>query len=129
MVADFNKKRNTESSGNKILFQAVGTLVLIILVILIIADFRIYQKKKELISQISSYQKQIADIKKNSQTLKDEIANSDNPNYLEKIAYEQGMVKAGEKEIIFVAPSATPKPGVKTENFWAAALSWIKSKF
>lgn len=118
---------------NKALFQGVGTIIIIFLAILVIADVRIYLKKHELVSQIDSYKKQIEEIQKSSQTLKEEIANSDNPNYLEKIAYEQGMVKAGEKEIIFMAPTPGPTPGPAKQNFWAASLgqlwNWIKSKF
>jgi cell division protein FtsB len=98
---DFNKKANREFFNNKLLFKTVGILFIAGIVVLILADFRIYQKKQELASQVAAYQKQIEDIKKSSQTLKDEIANQDNKDYLEKIAYEQGMVKAGEKEVIY----------------------------
>ena len=89
MVADFGKKGNREFFNNRLLFKAVGILFIAVIVVLIFADFKIYQKKKELAAQITAYQKQIEDIKKSSQTLKDEIANQDNKDYLEKLAYEQ----------------------------------------
>ena len=117
----------------------LSIFVLIIIFVLILADFKIYQKKQELNSQISAYQKQIEDIKKSSQTLKDEIANGDNVDYLEKIAYEQlGEQKPGEKEVIFITPPEKPKTVVAPQNFWDArawlgwlgwSWSWIKSKF
>ena len=133
MVSDFNKKRNREVVKNKILFQAGGVLLIIIVATFIVADFKIYQRKRDLALQIDSYKKQIEEIKKNNETLKEQIANSDNSEYLEKIAYEQGMVKKGEKEVIFVMPEQKPAQPSAQNNFWPSWLSgawnWIKSKF
>ena len=60
---DFNKKGNREFFNNKLLFKTLGIAFLIIIFSLIFADFKIYQKKQELTSQIDAYQKQIEDIK------------------------------------------------------------------
>lgn len=138
MVANFNKKANKEFFTGKLLFRAIGVLFLAIIGVLIFTDFKIYQKKQELVAQINDYQKQIEDIKNNNQNLKTEIANSDNTDYLEKIAYEQlGQQKPGEKEVIFVMPQKKSPPAVKSENFWSAknwpawlggAWQWLKSK-
>ena len=139
MVADFNKKGNREFFNNNLLFKTVGILFLVGIFILIFADFKIYQKKQELTSQINAYQKQIEDIKKSSQTLKNEIANSDSVDYLEKIAYEQlGEQKPGEKEVIFITPQEKSKTAAGLANFWdiklwvgwmAQSWNWLKSKF
>lgn len=135
---DFNKKANREFFNENLLFKTAGILFLVVIIVLIFADFKIYQKKQELTSQINAYQKQIEDIKKSSQTLKDEIANSNNTDYLEKLAYEQlGEQKPGEKEVIFVAPKEKTKTAQKPQNFWdvklwsgwlSGAWQWIKSK-
>ena len=134
MVADFKKKQKPEFSKNKIAFQVAGILFLIIIVILIVSDIRIYQRKRELMLQIDNYKKQIENIKKSSQNLKDAIANSNNPDYIEKIAYEQlGEQKPGEKEVIFTAPPKKPSETAKSDNSWTSWMSqswnWIKSKF
>ena len=139
MIADFNKKQKTGFSADKIAFQMAGILFLVIILVLAFADFKIYKKKQELTSQINNYQKQIQSIKQNNQTLKNEIANSDNIDYLEKIAYEQlGQQKPGEKEIIFVSPQDKTIPSSQSQNFWdnkswfgwlSESWSWIKSKF
>lgn len=133
MVSDFNKKRNREVLKNEILFQAGGVLLIIIIATFIVADFKIYQRKQGLVSQIDSYKKQIEEIKKNNETLKEQIANSNNSEYLEKVAYEQGMVKKGEKEVIFVMPEQKPAQLTAQSNFWPSwiggAWNWIKSKF
>jgi len=137
MVADFNKKGNKEFFTNKLLFQTIGIMFLVVVVILIFIDFKMYQKKRELIYQINDYQKQIEDIKKNNQTLKNEIVNSDNKDYLEKIAYEQlGEARPGETVYSFVIPQEKPKITTETKSFWELWLgqlsngfNWIKSKF
>jgi len=139
MVADFNKKRNRDFFNKKLLFQVIGIIFLVAIIVLISADYKIYQKKQELASQIDAYKKQIEDIKKSSQTLKDEIANSDNPDYLEKIAYEQlGQARPGETVYSFVSSQEKPKATQKPQNFWDIKLwsswlseswSWLKNKF
>lgn len=134
----FNRKGNRKFFTDKLLFKTVGIIFLVGIPVLIITDFRLYQKKHELVSQIEAYKKQIEDIKKSSQILKDEIANFDNKDYLEKIGYEQfGQARPGETEYMFVdsiknqQENATP---VK-RNFWDAKSwfgwlsGWIKNAF
>jgi len=138
MVADFAKKRNKEFFSRELLFKSLGVALIIIVILLLLVDFKMYQRKQEMSSQINALQKQIEDIKKSSQTLKDEIANSNSTDYLEKIAYEQlNQQKPGEKEIIFVAPQEKSKTTAIPESLWnikswlgwfSNAWVWIKSK-
>jgi cell division protein FtsB len=139
MIADFNRKQKASFSTDKIAYQIAGILFIIIIAVLCVADVKIYQKKKELSLQIEGYKKQIEDIKNSSQTFKNEIANSSNQDYIEKIAYEQlGEQKSGENEIIFITPPAKVQTVSVSNNFWDAnawigwfsdAWSWIKGKF
>lgn len=137
MVSDFDKKENRGFFNKKFLLKTVGIMFLIAIFFLIVADVKIYQKKQQLISQINNYKKQIEDIKKSSQTLEDEIANSNNQDYLEKLAYEQlGEQKPGEKEVIFVMPEEKLKQDATPQSFWnnfssrlSGAWNWIKSIF
>jgi cell division protein FtsB len=139
MLADFNKKQKMEMGANKIAFQIAGTLFLIAVVVLVFANYKMYQKKNQLAAQINNYQEKIKNLKQSSQTLKNEIANADNIDYLEKIAYEQlGQQKPGEKEVIFIMPDKKADASLNTDNAWSfksfgAWLSgtwqWIKSKF
>ena len=134
MVANFNKKQKSEPTMEKVAFQVVGILFLIIIVVLIFSDIKMYQKKKELLSEISNYKKQITDIQNSSQNLKNDIANQNNQDYIEKIAYEQlGEQKPGEKEVIFVAPPKKADASQQIQNPWydwiANSWNWIKSKF
>ena len=137
MVADFKKKQKGDSSENHNIFQVVGIVFMVIIVVLAFSDIKIYQKKRELALQVANYKKQIAGIKENNQKLKAEIANSDNVDYLEKIAYEQlGQQKPGEQEVIFINPQKKADTAVKQQNFLGATSAWfsdtwgwIKSKF
>ena len=134
MVTNFNKKQKTEPPVEKIALQIAGILFLIIIVVLIFADIKMYQRKKELIGAINNYEKQIANLKSSSQTLKNDIANQNNPDYIEKIAYEQlGEQKPGEKEVIFVTPPKKVAATVDVQSPWydwiANSWNWIKSKF
>lgn len=129
---DFTKKQNRKTLSDKFLFQAIGVIFLAAIIVLIFLDFKIYQKKNDLNSQVNDYQKQIEDIEKSSQNLKGKIANTNNTDYLEKIAYEQlGQQRPGEKEVIFIAPTKKAEITQSPENFWNKFLnwiSWIKSK-
>ena len=139
MVSDFNKKGNREASNNDLLFKTVGILLLIFVAFMIVEDIKIYQKKRELATQINNYKKQITDIKNSSQTLKNEIANSNNTDYLEKLGYEQfGETKPGETEYMFVKASKKAETISSSQNLWdpkmwSADLSqfwnWIKDNF
>mgnify|MGYP005856135635 CR=1 FL=1 len=104
--------------------------------VLFLADFRIYKKKKELKIQLDSYQSKIEELEDNNKSLNDQITNIDNEEYLEKIAYEQGMVRVGEKGIIFISPEAEQNEAPEVENIWddfagwlSGRWNWIKSKF
>jgi len=136
MVADFHKKVNSEFFSRQLMFKTIGIIFLLVVLVLAVADYKIYQKKKELAAQIIIYQKEISDIKNSSQTLKNEIANSNNTDYLEKLGYEQfNETKPGETEYMFVKPGDKTKPAAVKQNFWdvkswlSNAWQWIKSRF
>ena len=118
-------------------------MFLVLILVLVVADIKIYQKKRELNSQIRNYREQIADIKKNSQTLKDEIANANNTDYLEKLGYEQfDLARPGETEYMFVTLSDKAEEisnqNLDSKNLWdvgswtswiSQKWNWIKSRF
>lgn len=136
MVSNFSKKGNKDFPIKKFWLQAGAIFFVMAIIALAIADFKIYQKKQELISKVESYKKKIEDIKESNQALQEEIGNSDNPEYLEKIAYEQGMVKKGEKAVVFLAPEQKIETLENKKSFWnnftgwlSMSWGWIKSKF
>jgi len=133
MVTDFTKKRNKEVIVKRYLFQGLGILFVFIVFALIVADIKIYEKKEKLQGQIEMYKKQIEDIKKSNQVLKEEIANVDNKDYLEKLGYEQlSQARPGETEYMFVKLDQKVETAMAQENkksFIEKIFNWIKSKF
>ena len=84
-----------------------------------------YLEKRSLNKEIVYYQKKIEDIKNSSEKLKEEIANADNKEYLEKIAYEQGMMKAGERGVVFIMPEEEENEIVEKKNILQRFSLWI----
>lgn len=135
IIMDFNKKQ--KGGLLKEFFLRLGAFFVIVIVIfLIIADIRIYNQGRELKDRISKYESRISEIKEQNKKLENEIANSDNPDYIEKVAREeQGMQKEGETAVSFVFPqNASPKNAPAAGEFenldWLASLiNWIKGLF
>ena len=136
---DLRKKGKRSFFNKDLLYKTVGIIFILGILVLAVGDMRIYQKKQELTDQVSLYQKKIEDIKKSSQALKDEIANSNNVDYLEKLGYEQfDRTRPGETEYMFVGAIKKIQDVPKTNNQWSIkymsgwfvnAWQWIKSKF
>jgi cell division protein FtsB len=135
MVSDFEQKENRKFFNKSLLYRTMGVVFLVAIVVLVVADIKIYQKKKKLVAKIDVYEKQIENIKKSSQTLRDEIANADNVDYLEKLGYEQfGRVRPGEKEYMFIEPEQKAYVSQEKNSFWGAGWlsgvwQWIKNIF
>jgi len=139
---NFGKKRNRKILSEKIFFEAGVILFLIIIFILVVANFRIYQKRKELISQINFYKQKIEGLQKNIETLKDDITNVNSKDYLEKVGYEKfNQARPGETVYMFVkeqkegiketVPFSPQKEGFfeKIGKFLLNLGVWIKAKF
>lgn len=120
MVADFVKKQKGRDS--QILLKALAIIFVALAVYLIVANIRLYQKKKELVSEIHNYTEQIKKIEDSNKNLQAEIANTGNTDYIEKVAREEGgMQKPGEKVVSFVMPKAqTAKPQPVKSTFLAS---------
>lgn len=139
MVMDFNKKRKRELSQDKFLLKAGGIVLIIIVLALFVVDFRIYKKRQSLLNQIDAYNKQIDEIKQRNVSLKEQITQSDNNDYIEKVGREElNLQKQGEKVVGFIMPEQKPQSQSIKESFWSTSIwfgwigqswSWIRSKF
>ena len=97
------------------------------LVMMLTANFRIYQKKQELNYQIKTLQQKVTDIKKQNDNLTQEIANAQNQAYIEKVAREElDLQKPGEKVFSFVQtqPQVEPAPP-SPKSIWQQFTAWI----
>jgi len=139
MVSNLNKKQKREFSPEKFFLKIGGILFLVVAVVLIFINFQMLRKKQQLALQIEDYTKQIEELENRNETLKEEIINSDNPDYIEKIAREESdMQKPGEKVVSFVEQNPQQKEAQTQENLWNSnfwfgwigqSWNWLKGKF
>ncbi|MDD4111184.1 MAG: septum formation initiator family protein [Clostridia bacterium] len=117
---DFKKKQKRDASFKDFLLKIGLAIISIIFVVLVVADIKIYKKRKSLQLEVAKYQQQIDQLREKNQNLEDKIKNSDNSDYIEKIAREeQGMQRPGEKVVSFITPESK-KEQKQDENVWDA---------
>ncbi len=135
---EFEKKQKGRWLAKNSYYFLAGIVFLIVAAALIFVDFKIYQKKTAYLSQIDYYQKQIQEIEAENEKLKQGIENSDDINYIEKVAREElDMQKPGEKVVGFVMPEQKTQAQAPKDfwisNFLGSWLSgvwqWLKNKF
>jgi len=115
---DFGKKQKARQALRNIFIKSAAFLSLVIVIVLIVADIKIYKQRKKIDNDIVKYQQQIQELQQRSEKLEEEIVNSDNPDYIEKVAREeQGMQKNGETVVSFVASKSSSQiTGVATKT-------------
>ena len=129
-MADFKKKQQI-SPAKKVLFIFGGFLILFVAIFLIIADIKTYQKMKELNAQVENLKNKVAELQNNNSKLQQGISQSDDPEYIEKVAREElDLQKPGETVVSFVASEVqasnnNPPP----KSFWQNWLGWVGNLF
>lgn len=136
---DFGKKQKGSFSRAKFFLKIASVLFLATAILFVFFNFKLNQKKKELLGQIDFYKNQIEAVQKRNAELKEGVAKADDSNYIEKVAREElDMQKEGEKVVAFVMPEKKPVEEKTQQNFWAnnflfgwlsQSWNWIKSKF
>ncbi len=116
---------------NKFLLISGGILILLIIVFLIIANMRIYQKREQLISRVEILKNKIEGIKSKNNDLIEGISNANNDQYTEKIAREElDLQKPGEKVFSFIkAPNEQQQKNENQKNIFQDWLGWISQLF
>lgn len=137
MVTDFQKKKKGEAAG-KIFLHLGGAALMLIAIALIVANIKMYEKRKEFLAQVAGLQHQIQQIKQKNSDLQTGISKSDDPAYIEKIAREElDLQKPGEQAVSFIMAQNAPPQSSGRQNSgtrgWLGWISnswvWIKSKF
>jgi cell division protein FtsL len=127
---DFKKKQKSDLSLHNFWIRSVAIFIIIVMIVLIVADIKIYLKRRQFQVEVSKYENQIKQLKDRNKKLEDEIANSDNIDYIEKVAREeQNMQRPGEKVVSFIMPEKTEDES-DDQNFWDSKnwFGWL-SKF
>jgi len=130
---NFRKKQKEKISLANFFIRVGAIFIICILLFLVITDIKIYQKRKKLQTEIAKYEQQIKEIKLRNAELEERVENSDNPDYIEKIAREeQDMQKSGESVVSFIMPEEKQEieEAKNNMNDWFGQLAnWIKSLF
>ena len=101
-MPDFNKKRN-KNLYRHFLIKLGAVIIAVLVLLVVVADVKVYQRRRELSMQVESLQKKIEELKNKNGGLKEGLAKADDDAYIEKIAREElDLQKPGEKVISFV---------------------------
>lgn len=138
MIPNFRKKKKVNASPASPFFKIGAILFLAFCAMLVFNDVKIIQKRRQLEQQVKNYKKQIQDLEKKNEGLKQGISEQQNQEYIEKVAREElGMQKPGEKVVAFVMPQENQQQGQQEESvlstkFWfgwlSQAWSWLIGK-
>ncbi len=135
MVTHFKKNK---SVSRQIIFKLGAFFVILVVVILIIADIRLYDRKKLVDAQTQALQGKIQSMQDQNDALKEKISNTDNSQYIDKVAREDfDLQKPGEKVVSFIVPqsqpqevNSAPKSGFQIWLGWVSgSWNWVKGLF
>ena len=129
MVADFKKKKS--HSPYQRLWLSVGLAALaVLLVCLVVADVKVYQKRKELNAQVSGLQQKVQSLKAQNANLQEGLARQNDDTYIEKVAREQlDLQQPGETVVSFVKPDGQAPTAPVQKNNWQAAIGSALNAF
>ncbi len=137
MVSDFLRKQKRDPRRQLFIIMG-GVFILFIVIVLVIANVKIYQKKQKYITQIEDLKKKIQELQDKKVSLNEGIQNANNQIYIEKVAREElDLQKPGENVVSFIKSTDNqPKQGNNNNifqlwiagigNFWNSVVSWFK---
>lgn len=124
------KRRKKKKSIQGIFFPIlVIFFVVSITALLLVSNFKIREKRKELLSQIETVKKEIQNLEKKNQEMKAGISESQTQDYLEKEAREKlGLKKPGEEVVAIKKIQTEEKPTEQKEekSLWQKFLEFFQ---
>ena len=129
MIADFRKNQKKDP-WNIVVWNIIGLVLLCAVVFLVIADVKMYQRRKILNTQIESLKNKIQNLQKENTTLNESMLRGDDNEYIEKIAREEfDLQQPGEKVVSFTAPQHQEQHDSEQKNIFGVWLSWFSGWF
>ena len=121
------KKNRKEVFQNVFFAIFLGVLTLGFIAFFVVSDFRITQRRKEMLGQINSLQKEIQAVQEKSAKLAEGISQSEKDAYWEEKIREQGYKKPGEEQVVILPPQdSSSTPSKEQNNFWQKILDIFK---
>jgi len=121
------KKIKKENSFQNIFFSVLIAIFLFGMVgFLIISNFKINQRRSELLGQISSLEEEIQELEEKNKELQAGISNTETESFWEEKLREQGYKKPGEEAVVVLPPEEqSPTSTQETKSFWQKFLDKI----
>ena len=126
------KRQKTKKSVFPTIFKYFAVLfVLAIVFSLISSNFKLYQKRAALGSQIEELTKKIKEIEEKNQEMKAQISKSQSKEYLEEVAFEKLNLKPKGAEVGVIIPIQENKQEKtpKEKSFWEKILGPVRNLF
>ena len=123
------RKFKRGDSRQEIIFSVLFiSLFFLAIGFLIISNWRINQRRSELISQIRNLQEEIQALEKKNQELKTGISQASSESHLEEVARESfGLKKPGEEVTVILPPPEEEKEAKEEEKgVWERILEKLK---
>ena len=129
MLSRFKKKK--QKHPHAIVPIVLGGICLLLVAgVLVVANLRMYQKKRELDYQIKSLENKIQGMRQKNTQLEQGIAKSDDEQYIEKVAREElDLQKPGEQVVSFVQTGVEVEAAGAQQTFWQAWMGWASGMF
>ena len=126
------KKQKKKKSFQEIFLSVLFVFfTLAIIGLLAVSNFKIRERRKELLAQIETLEKEIQNVENKNQELKAGISESQTQDYLEKEAREKlGLKKPGEEVVAIKKIQSEEKPTEQKEekSLWQKFLEFLKIK-
>ena len=130
MVANF--KKNKKDKKRSIFFSvSLGVLFLLLISFLIHTNFKLSQRRKNLISRIEVLKKEIQVLESKNEGLRGKISQTESKDYLEKVAREQLGFKGAGEEVVVITSEEDQKEEKEEEKeeskkWWERLKFWEK---
>jgi len=126
------KRRKKKKSFQEIFLSVLFVFfTLAIIGLLAVSNFKIRERRKELLAQIETLEKEIQNAEKKNQELKAGISESQTEDYLEKEAREKlGLKKPGEEVVAIkkIQSEEKQKEQKEEKSLWQKILEFLKIK-
>lgn len=123
-----NSKIKREGKGQEIFFSLfIAFLVISGIAFLAVSNYRIKEKRSEMIGRIEDLKKQIAVLEEQNSNLRTGISQATSSAYQEEKMREQGYQRPGENNIVVVPPEQKPEaePAGEQATWWQKLLAKI----
>lgn len=124
-MKNIKKKKRNKPDLSKVLSFVFSLIVVFLIVLMIISNLKIYQRRDDLKSQIARKEIEMEELSEKIKSIKESTENEfDDDYHLEKIAREQLLLKKeGEKVIFVTTPEEKKEEKEEIEKYtWLASV-------